>query len=159
MLEGMTSQFAKNNAAVLGSFGQNLFESIRRNNTFANSEFLRGAHFAVLASRVGEAVESSKNEEELAASITAIVEESLEKADKSRFTTFERISIAFLIIMFILGVYAATLQTLQYMDSQRHQPAPVIRIDFFRNFQRDFLERYVPFLLKDEIEVEYFIER
>nr|MBP6214520.1 hypothetical protein [Pyrinomonadaceae bacterium] len=29
MLEGVTSQFAKNNAALLGSFGQNVFESIR----------------------------------------------------------------------------------------------------------------------------------
>jgi ribosomal protein S21 len=159
MLEGVTSQFAKNNAAVLGSFGQNFFESILRNDTFANLEFLRGTHFADLAVRVGEAVESSGNEEELAANITAIVEEGLEKSDKSRFTTFERISIAFLIIMFILGVYQAVLQTLQYMDSNRPQPAPVIRIDFLRNFQRDFLERYVPFLLKDEIEVEYFIER
>lgn len=159
MLEGVTSQFAKDNAAVLGSFGQNLFESIRSSEAFTTLEFLRGTHFADLATRVGEAVESSGNEEELAANITAIVEEGLEKPDRSRFTTFERISIAFLIVMFILQAYQSVLQTLQHMDSSRPQPVPVIRIDFLRNFQRDFLKRHAPFLLKDEIEVEYFIER
>ncbi len=159
MLEGVMSQFAKNNAAVLESFGQNFFESIRKNEAFANLDFLRGTHFEDLAKRVGEAVESSENEDELAANITALVEESLEKPDKSRFTTFERISIIFLVLMFLLSVYAAVLQTLQYMDSSRPQPVPVIRIDFLRKFQRDFIERYAPFLLKDEIEIEYLIER
>ena len=159
MIEGVTSLFVRNNAAALGSLSRNVFESIRQNEAFTNFEFLRKTHFADLAARVVQAVESSGNEEELAANITAIVEESLEKPDKSRFTTFERISIAFMIVTFILGVYAAVFTTLQYMDLQRPQPVPVIKIDFLRNFQRDFLERYVPFLLKDEIEVEYFIER
>jgi|GEM_PF-5353210 len=159
MLEGATSQFAKNNAAVLGSLGQNVFESIRSSEAFANLEFLRGTHLADMATRVGKAVESSGDEVELAANLTAIVEEGLEKSDKSRFTTFERISIAFMIITFVLGVYAVALSTLQYMDSQRTQPAPVIKIDFLPKLRRDFIERYVPFLLKDEIEVEYFIER
>lgn len=159
MLEGVTNQFAKNNSAIFGSVGQNVFELIRKNDTFANLEFLRGTHLADFATRVGEAVESSENEEELAANLTAVVEEGLEKSDKSRFTTFERISIAFLIVMLILGAYQAALQTLQYMDGNRPQPTPVIKIDFLPRFQRDFLQRYVPFLLKDEIEVEYLIER
>lgn len=159
MLEGVKSQFATNNAALRGSFGQNVFKSIRTSEAFANLEFLRGTHFADFATRVSEAVESSRNEKELAANITTIVEEGLEKSDKSRFTTFERISLAFMVISVVFVIYMAVLGTLQYMDSNRPQPAPAIRIDFLQNFQRDFLERYVPFLMKDEIEIEYFIER
>lgn len=158
VLEGVTSQFATNNAAALGSLSQNVFEAIRRDDTFANLEFLRGTHLADFAVRVGRAVEASRNEEELTANLTAVVEASLEKPDKSRFTTFERISIFFFVVTLIVGLYQAGLQTLQYLDSSRPQSAPVLKIDLTK-FQRDFLERYVPFLLKDLIEVEYLIER
>lgn len=159
ILEGVTGSFVKYNRSILGSLGQNFFESIRKNGAYEHLEFLGETRFADLAIRVGKAVESSETEEELAANFTAIVEEALQQPDKSRFTTFERISIAFLVLMFLLGAYQAFLQTLQYMDSNRPQPSPVIRIDFLPRFQRDFLERYAPYLLKDDIEVEYFIER
>jgi hypothetical protein len=159
MFDSLTRQFAKNNAAAFGSLSQNVFESIRSNETLKNLDFLSDKHFTDLALRVGEAVESSGNEDELTDRLSAIVGEDLEKSDKSRFTTFERISIAFLVVMFVLAAYAAVLQTLQYVDSSRPKPAPVIRIDFLRHFQRDFLERYLTSLQKDGIEIEYLIER